>query len=218
MRERSWLDRLCAPCAVRQELSRCGLDCAAAERRDERARAPRARRRPGRRRRREYGEPVDVFEAVAKRWSLVFRTKVSARSGRARADRRQTGPAEPTIRGTSTRSSTSRATPAAWRRCCAMRELRSYLGRHQAKPIDAEAEKRAGWRERGIMIEQRMGQPSCGQTPRGSSRRARAAARGAGARASTTCGRGWSESHADTPVRRPLRPRRSTAWTRRSAG
>ena len=29
------------------------------------------------RRRREYGEPVDVFEAVAKRWSLVFGTKVS---------------------------------------------------------------------------------------------------------------------------------------------
>ena len=24
------------------------------------------------RRRREYGEPVDVFEAIAKRWSLVF--------------------------------------------------------------------------------------------------------------------------------------------------
>jgi hypothetical protein len=30
------------------------------------------------RRRREYGEPSDVFEAVAKRWSLVFRTKVTA--------------------------------------------------------------------------------------------------------------------------------------------
>ena len=30
------------------------------------------------RRRREYGEPVDVFEAVAKRWSLVFGTKVTA--------------------------------------------------------------------------------------------------------------------------------------------
>ena len=30
------------------------------------------------RRRREYGEPVDVFEAIAKRWSSVFRTKVSA--------------------------------------------------------------------------------------------------------------------------------------------
>ena len=29
------------------------------------------------RRRREYGEPVDVFEAVAKRWSLVFGTKVT---------------------------------------------------------------------------------------------------------------------------------------------
>ena len=27
------------------------------------------------RRRREYGEPVEVFEAVAKRWSLVFGTR-----------------------------------------------------------------------------------------------------------------------------------------------
>jgi hypothetical protein len=30
------------------------------------------------RRRREYGEPGDVFEMVAKRWSLVFGTKVTA--------------------------------------------------------------------------------------------------------------------------------------------
>jgi Domain of unknown function (DUF6378) len=30
------------------------------------------------RRRHEYGEPVDVFEAIAKRWSLVFGTTVSA--------------------------------------------------------------------------------------------------------------------------------------------
>jgi Domain of unknown function (DUF6378) len=30
------------------------------------------------RRRGEYGEPVDVFEAIAKRWSLVFGTNVSA--------------------------------------------------------------------------------------------------------------------------------------------
>jgi hypothetical protein len=29
-------------------------------------------------RRREYGEPVDVFEAIAKRWSLVFGTTVTA--------------------------------------------------------------------------------------------------------------------------------------------
>jgi hypothetical protein len=33
-----------------------------------------------------------------------------------------------------------------------MRELRSYLGRHQSGPIDAEAEKRAGWREHGIPV------------------------------------------------------------------
>ena len=32
-----------------------------------------------------------------------------------------------------------------------MRELRSHLGRHQVKPIDAEAEKRVGWREHGIL-------------------------------------------------------------------
>jgi hypothetical protein len=30
------------------------------------------------RRRREYGEPVDVFQAAAKRWSLVFGTKITA--------------------------------------------------------------------------------------------------------------------------------------------
>jgi hypothetical protein len=33
-----------------------------------------------------------------------------------------------------------------------MRELRSHLGRHQANTIDAEAEKRAGWREHGILV------------------------------------------------------------------
>ena len=33
-----------------------------------------------------------------------------------------------------------------------MRELRSYLGRHQSKLVDLEAEKRAGWREHGILV------------------------------------------------------------------
>jgi hypothetical protein len=33
-----------------------------------------------------------------------------------------------------------------------MRELRSQLGRHQPKRIDAEAEKRAGWRRHGILV------------------------------------------------------------------
>ena len=33
-----------------------------------------------------------------------------------------------------------------------MRELRSHLGRHQPKPIDPEAEKRAGWRNHGILV------------------------------------------------------------------
>jgi hypothetical protein len=33
-----------------------------------------------------------------------------------------------------------------------MRELRSSLCRHQSKLIDLEAEKRAGWREHGILV------------------------------------------------------------------
>jgi hypothetical protein len=33
-----------------------------------------------------------------------------------------------------------------------MRELRSHLGRYQARPIDVEAEKRVGWREHGILV------------------------------------------------------------------
>jgi hypothetical protein len=33
-----------------------------------------------------------------------------------------------------------------------MRELRSHLGRHQPKRIDAEAEKRAGGRRHGILV------------------------------------------------------------------
>jgi hypothetical protein len=33
-----------------------------------------------------------------------------------------------------------------------MAELKSYLGRHQAKPIDPDAEKLTGWRELGILV------------------------------------------------------------------
>ena len=33
-----------------------------------------------------------------------------------------------------------------------MRELCSHLGRLQATPIDAEADKRAGWRRHGILV------------------------------------------------------------------
>jgi hypothetical protein len=33
-----------------------------------------------------------------------------------------------------------------------MHDLRSYLGRHQPKPLDPEAEKRAGWRKHGILV------------------------------------------------------------------
>lgn len=38
------------------------------------------------RRRCEYGEPVDVFEAIAKRWSSVFGMRVSAAIGDALLD------------------------------------------------------------------------------------------------------------------------------------
>ena len=33
-----------------------------------------------------------------------------------------------------------------------MRELRSYLGRHQVEPIDTEKDKRTGWRRYGILV------------------------------------------------------------------
>jgi hypothetical protein len=33
-----------------------------------------------------------------------------------------------------------------------MRDLRSQLGRHQPTPIDLETEKRAGWREHGVLV------------------------------------------------------------------
>jgi hypothetical protein len=33
-----------------------------------------------------------------------------------------------------------------------MRELRSHLGRHQPMRFDAKAEKRAGWRQHGILV------------------------------------------------------------------
>jgi hypothetical protein len=33
-----------------------------------------------------------------------------------------------------------------------MRELASHLGHHQPKRIDAEAEKRVGWRVHGILV------------------------------------------------------------------
>jgi hypothetical protein len=33
-----------------------------------------------------------------------------------------------------------------------MPELPSHLGRHQTKPVDPEAEKRAGWRNHGILV------------------------------------------------------------------
>jgi hypothetical protein len=59
-------------------------------------------------------------------------------------------PGSLTIQGTSTASSTSEATPAAWRSFCPMREFRSHLSRQGAKSIDAEAEKPLGWREHGI--------------------------------------------------------------------
>lgn len=33
-----------------------------------------------------------------------------------------------------------------------MRELRSHLGRYQVTAIDAEAQKRQGWQEQGILV------------------------------------------------------------------
>ena len=33
-----------------------------------------------------------------------------------------------------------------------MRELRSHLGHHQPRRIDAEAEKRVGWRRHGVLV------------------------------------------------------------------
>ena len=33
-----------------------------------------------------------------------------------------------------------------------MRDLRSYLGRHQIRPVDPEAQKRTGWRRHGILV------------------------------------------------------------------
>jgi hypothetical protein len=33
-----------------------------------------------------------------------------------------------------------------------MRELRSYLGRHQVEKIDPETDKRTGWRRYGILV------------------------------------------------------------------
>jgi hypothetical protein len=33
-----------------------------------------------------------------------------------------------------------------------MRKQHSYLGRHQPKPLDAKAAKRAGWWEYGILV------------------------------------------------------------------
>ena len=64
------------------------------------------------RRRREYGEPVDVFEQVAERWSLAFGTKLSTAQVALCAPRlklvRLTR-----IRSTSTARSTSPATPPA---------------------------------------------------------------------------------------------------------
>ena len=77
MRERSWLDRLCAPRAVTQARSRRGLDCAAAERPDDGPELLEHAADLVRQRRREYGEPVDLFRDIAKRWSLVLGVEVS---------------------------------------------------------------------------------------------------------------------------------------------
>jgi hypothetical protein len=103
------------------------------------------------RRRRDYGDPTLLFERIAQRWSLTLGIDVTAAQAVAcmidvKLARLSHDP------GHVTASPTSRATPAVWRRCCTMAELRSYLGRHQPTPIDRDVEKRVGWREYGILV------------------------------------------------------------------
>jgi hypothetical protein len=101
------------------------------------------------RRRREYGEPVEMFDEIAKRWSSLFQVNVTAalvvlalldvklvRLGRnpKHLDSIVDLP----------------ATPPSCMRSRAMREQRSCLGHHQA--FDPETEKRTGWCEHGILV------------------------------------------------------------------
>jgi hypothetical protein len=91
-----------------------------------------------------------LFEHVARRWSLVLGVNITpAQAMLCLVDLKVARLTQ--IQGTSTASSTSEATPAAWRSFCPMREFRSHLSRQGAKSIDAEAEKPLGWREHGIL-------------------------------------------------------------------
>ena len=84
------------------------------------------------RRRRTYGQPTELFEHVARRCSLVLGVNITpAQAILCLVDLKVARLL--TIQGTSTASSTSEATPAAWRSFCPMRELRSHLGRHGAR-------------------------------------------------------------------------------------
>ena len=105
-----------------------------------------------RHRRGTYGAPGSIFERTATRWSQVLGIKVTPRTGHHLPDRPEgrAGGARPTAPGQhhGHRGLCGRV----WRRCWTMRELRSHLGHHQPKRIDAEAEKRAGWRQHGILV------------------------------------------------------------------
>ena len=104
-----------------------------------------------RHRRRTYGQPHDLFERVAVRWPQVLGITVTPREVIVcLIDLKVARLAQ--TRGTWTASPISRAMPQSWRSWHPMRDLRSHLGRQQPEPIDAEATKRAGWREHGILV------------------------------------------------------------------
>ena len=93
------------------------------------------------RRRREYGEPVDVFEAIAKRWSLSVRHQGQPRAGRDRADRLKLArlTRDP-------KHLDSHIDVAGYAGCLgevlAMHELPQASRPSSGQPLDAEAEKR----------------------------------------------------------------------------
>jgi Domain of unknown function (DUF6378) len=79
-------------------------------------------------RRHPYGQPLDLFERVAARWSQVLGVTVTASQiAICLIDlkvARLTHDPRPTTHDTWTASLTSLAMPAAWPRCCLMPELR----------------------------------------------------------------------------------------------
>ena len=88
---------------------------------------------------------------IARRWSLVLGIEVTPAQAVLVHARGQGRPAEPHPRHLDFITDIA-GYAASWRSCSTMRELRSHLGRHQPTPIDIETEKRAGWREHGILV------------------------------------------------------------------